>query len=123
MQHFILQKVMFYNAIHTPNMTQMQLLNANTTAVGDTIFCAADLLGVAVTVTVPISPPTPVGAAPLGMPGGRIGDPRVSTVGVDTGIAPGTLLCPAGMTCTLLVVELNFVCASEICWLSYVLGG
>lgn len=62
--------------------------------------------------SVAITPPEPVGFAPLGR---LLGDncPTVNVVGFETTLAEGILFCPEGMAWTLLVETLNFVGAIE----------
>ena len=62
---------------------------------------------------VEMTPPEPVGVAPLGI---LLGDscPTVNVVGFDTTLAEGSLFFPEGMASTLLAEALNFVGAIEI---------
>ena len=109
--------MVLYNAIQAPKTTQMQVLIPNNKAVevphNPNPF-AAELEEP----FVPIDPPVPVGAMPLGRFDGFRFEPRVTVVGFGTAVAEGIFPLPEGMAWTLLAVALNFVGAMDISWLS-----
>lgn len=81
------------------------------------ILLAAELLDVTAPHDDPVLLITVSNDPPLPVPVGRLlgGIPRVKVVGFAMADADGTLFFPEGITCILLELELNFVCARDTC--------
>src|SRR5579859_7670019 len=112
---FEIQTFRVYKANQAPKKTQMQVPNPITTPVPlpyNPLPLAADEL---CDVPVPIAPPVPVGAWPLGKFEGERLEPRVRVVGFATAVAEGTWDFPLGIARMLEEVSLNFAGANEIC--------